>query len=71
MNWQPISTAPKDGAEIIVVVDGNVGAAMWCIIAHGFLWSWDHGYGYGDTISPTHWMPLPEPPTNNESPPPE
>lgn len=64
--WQPIETAPKTGEEII--------------LAHGnFVWidSWqtDEGLengGYWEECEtwttpqvPSHWMPLPEPPADN------
>ena len=82
--WQDISTAPKDGTEIILHCpqgDGTPGktfrvtAGSWFIpLEHGYtpdpevddeeapVWvSWDGGFSE-DTMMPTHWMPLPEPP---------
>ena len=72
--WQPIATAPKDTdinsplyRVLLQFPDGEVSVAYWdkCCNHSGMLaWiepcSWeqlaDH---YG---SPTHWMPLPQPP---------
>lgn len=77
-DWQPISTAPKDGTPVIVAVptkdlDGfHVGEAYYDPENYeGGDWWWA-GTGYGDyhggPISdinfhqPSHWMPLPAPP---------
>lgn len=65
MTWQPIDSAPKDGAPII----------GWCRRAYcaeprvmvsvhrgGGRMRWASIPGNWDCI-PTHWMPLPKPPT--------
>lgn len=64
--WQPIETAPKDGTEILGWVYGE----RWAVCKYhknsmfkveGFAtYGWDDGYEWAD---PTHWMPLPDPPT--------
>ena len=58
--WQPIETAPKDGPF--------VGGQHHPI--YGWIWGRCARYQHGDGVSyiagdvtPTHWMPLPEPPT--------
>lgn len=72
MKWRPIETAPKDiikeyygqryGARIL-----GVDGAGW--IATCLWWESADGYGSnfltdgGTGFLPTHWMPLPDPPS--------
>lgn len=74
-NWQPIKTAPEDGTRVLAgrPTDGshilNVATAeftngRWIVSPT----AWD---GDGDTggladldFEPTHWLPLPQPPTD-------
>lgn len=79
MNWQPIETAPKDGTKVLIVDEsGNMDVAIYIeewrerqefvrsakdgnvyrTVREDLGW-WDSDY----CIGPTHWMPLPEPPT--------
>lgn len=67
--WQPIETAPKDGTEF-VMLDANVNTAT---VGH---WMADVGWlnkpvpiggakhepRWFPLATPTHWMPLPQPP---------
>lgn len=68
MSWQPIETAPEEGATIFVVrafgvSNGFTGGkeytsdpyCVWRTEDGGFE-RWPHHF------APTHWMPLPEPP---------
>lgn len=63
--WQPISTAPKDGTDILLgmyrpeFVDPIVMNSCWLDREErgGHWMDWD------GCPTPTHWMPLPEPPT--------
>jgi hypothetical protein len=67
--WQPIETAPKDGTTILTLNDGCVRLSRWNEEKHhanpkpywGFLGPW--GTRYQREHQPTHWMPLPEPPS--------
>lgn len=63
MTWLDISTAPRDGTEILVVFSTGVMAVRrW----HRDLRSKAGGYwvsgNYRFFAEPTHWMPLPDPP---------
>ncbi len=62
--WQPIETAPKDGAEILVWGKGE-----GVVVAHWFasrlnpngVWS-DGSSWSGLEFQPTLWLPVPWPP---------
>lgn len=76
--WQPIETAPRDGTDIIILVDNMAIQgyfhtpkdipvhATW--IRRDGRWEYitleSHGCGCCSSYDPppTHWMPLPEPP---------
>lgn len=56
MEWQPYTTAPKDGTTVILHDNRVVGG--WSIIAvweDGFWWS-SEGHRYGDDW--THWAAM-------------
>lgn len=57
--WQPIETAPKDKGRIIVFGkwDGHQ-IVRWVGAPHN-IWT---STGFDSVQTPTHWMPLPEPP---------
>lgn len=71
-SWRPIDTAPKDGRDIIACRIGYFpqtvrwvtwsGESRWCIdpecLGEQFNEHWET-----TTYEPTHWMPLPQPPT--------
>ena len=63
--WQPIESAPLD--EPVLVWDGQVTVAKQTHYKHGNRWwVWDT-YGFcedGEIYEPSHWMPLPSPPTS-------
>lgn len=58
--WQPISTAPKDGTEILVCACGN----SWFVVfwddklGNTHCWQTPDGVAYHNDL-PSHWMPLP------------
>lgn len=70
--WQPIETAPKDGTPALLFSpydeDMNCkGGLIWVSGGWGRAvinpYSWR---GESNKEPPTHWMPLPEPPTVNK-----
>lgn len=69
--WQPIETAPKDGTRILATGDGTTVVTLWGKANHVPLYSWlllDVPYDPEDYDfwKPTHWQPLPPPPTEQE-----
>lgn len=68
-NWLPIETAPRDGAEVILLDRyGTVGAGFYSEEGGyksdvGFFFEGDRGnILIARNADPTHWMPLPEAP---------
>lgn len=74
--WQPIDTAPKDGTGVLlwdakrnVVVSGCWHVQPTSDTPNGYDpgWAWwaadDDVIVWDDDTGPSHWMPLPEPPT--------
>jgi hypothetical protein len=77
MEWQPIETAPRDGAEFqawLVNDDGcNIGWEPRARFKEGGCFQiWDRvdydqdGWITEFWFQPTHWMPMPPPPTTHE-----
>lgn len=76
MEWQPIETAPKELEHIgdfILVSEpwkhgkngGYVSAAFWGKDEQAWLSATNHdGYEHS-VLTPTHWMPLPDPPISH------
>ena len=63
--WQPIETAPKDSTYYFVSVKSDV-SGRWDVAIGRF---GEDGFYFKDGCeldgwnwTPTHWMPLPEPP---------
>jgi hypothetical protein len=63
-DWQPIESAPRDGTRILVWGKIFPEHAVACWRPKGVLMEgWEsHPYSECDIVSPTHWMPLPDPP---------
>lgn len=66
--WKPIETAPKDETDVLLYRTWDLKKTLPPIVA-----GWFDNYGYAGWCShekpdhfiegtPTHWMPLPEPP---------
>jgi hypothetical protein len=74
VSWQPIETAPKDGAEILLCkatdADGKPMGKAFGLFVQRAAWCGDEGWVVYCSLpsephlffEPTHWMPLPEPP---------
>jgi len=63
MDWQPIETAPKDGYPLLVYVQTKNGE-KWIDVCRYAESSWFSGMSI--IKYPTHWMPLPAPPKDDE-----
>lgn len=64
--WQTIETAPDsaDGKLRVLVFDPGQRVPIDVKIADGNWWR-DRAKRHGESAAPTHWMPLPAPPTHN------
>ncbi len=67
--WRRMETAPQDGSEVLVFVDGHVAVAAcnggrWYGVVAGKR-AYD-STGVIDLGTPTHWRPLPPPPRSTE-----
>ena len=64
--WQPIETAPRGYTQIVIAMfEGD--ARVWAFVAYmneNDIWE-DGEDVIANADDPTHWMPLPEPPTEN------
>lgn len=75
--WRDIATAPKDGTEVLLVVEHRSGTPNCCLVGHympgGYCiedhpeidegWYFWNGRMFDKASKPTHWQPLPPPPT--------
>lgn len=67
MDWQPISTAPKDGTPVLLFTPGKgrwiakwkKSKSVWRVVHPGSVKKQKEG--------PTHWMPLPDPPAKDST----
>lgn len=60
-DWQPIETAPKNSTSRLVWNPSN--QCIYCVTWDEDEDAWCVFGGYSAFIdTPTHWMPLPEPP---------
>ena len=65
--WQPIETAPKDGAEVLLAFGYGYDApppitCYWNSEREDWLLGNSLSVPVSVPAKPTHWMPLPEPP---------
>ena len=61
MDWQPIDSAPKDG-PILLFYQGEMIVGYW-LLSPDELGGWHEASNDACQFYPTHWMPLPPPPT--------
>lgn len=70
LDWQLIETAPKDGTVVLFTYWGAdadprfhgsmpVVSGYWSMLSE----DWYSPFSSTGRLRPTHWMPLPEPPT--------
>lgn len=70
--WQPIETAPKDGRDVLVWDEETRTTIHWGNAAHVLIYGWikiAHADPQDPDLmqpQPTHWMPLPQPPEDDE-----
>lgn len=64
--WQPIETAPKDGHRLLGYTDEwrLPFPIRWDVRRLGGAWIMDNG---SVKSQPTHWMPMPDPPTDQDA----
>ena len=71
MEWQPIETAPREQMAVVILYDPAHNPTVFA--GHLVFGDWeaekvdDDFYGDGP-VHPTHWMPLPAPPTPSTAP---
>lgn len=71
--WQDIETAPKDGTPIMLAIAGTkigrfpyIGTGRWTVEGPHYV-GWDgSALGIARILAPTHWMPIPPPPSFEE-----
>lgn len=64
-HWQPIATAPRDGADVLAYVSET--DQQFVVYWREKDACWAYALCHQGTICclPTHWMPLPQPPATN------
>lgn len=70
MSWQPIRTAPQDGTDVLVF-GLDAGKYPMFAAAHFEDWyepEWITCDASKVEFSPSHWMPLPAPPSDPHAP---
>lgn len=67
--WRDIASAPRDGTEILLATDNGFMFVAFYDDTPGnrtHVWQTADGVCYHRDL-PTHWMPLPLPPTNGDT----
>lgn len=63
--WQPIETAPRY-EDILIYEDGAVTKARVTCVGDDWCWELDCTQPVVYSPAPTHWMPLPAPPSEDK-----
>ena len=64
--WRPIETAPRDGTKVLLCeADQPTEIVLGWWLQNAWRDYGDIGCGGFDDYNPTHWMPLPEPPSDD------
>lgn len=66
MKWLPIETAPKDGTHVLVFIGNpkHPGVSVYEVWWDTTCYSWVDDTEWRGLRYVTHWMPLPDPPTD-------
>ena len=56
--WMPIETAPQDGTRVLLWAESKCRVGYWVY----------YPADAQNPVAPTHWMPLPPPPTDRRTP---
>jgi hypothetical protein len=74
--WQPLDTAPEDGTRVLFydprrgMREGNMpkgySPGTWTFKQFSPRKAWWTGREFYDSYTPTHWMPLPAPPSPSQ-----
>lgn len=67
--WQPIESAPKSGETLLLWESGDPECGHWSTsvwVTKGGAWISYESRSDTLEIEPTHWMPLPKPPTQGQ-----
>lgn len=63
MNWLPIDTAPTDGTPFLAYVFGGAMYVCWKEFGDWVFFRSPRGVF---SVDPSHWMPLPDSPTEEK-----
>lgn len=62
MSWEPISTAPKDGRDVLLYGPDGVDRGCWGWEEWRRPYTSEYDNEFATITDPTHWRELPAPP---------